>query len=1251
MTPNHDHNPHHRGHMLGSPLFDPNNNMNGNQGGEHPNPNLAQMLNMMQSPAAQGLPPQFNNYRQHQHQSPHQRFPYMNPAAGVGGYSAADLMRFQAHPRGMGGPPPPQQNNFYPSPVSSPEEMRKRAAAAAAAQQGYYGYPPDPMQQHMNQQSQAGMMGHAQNGNPGFYPHQQFGAAHGGGGNEPSMPPLPQAGNNQYGNFMETNRSNSNNNNIVANNNNNNNSSNNNNIVTNNNVNGGMSSKTNTSSNGEDASLEKNKNLDMETSPVPEGGEEAGGARSATTGDDNKPMQTPEKSGSLESIVNSLSSPVPTNPEDREGDVDLTPLGTILNSSPDGRSGRGRGRGRGRGGGGRGRGRGRGRGKKGILSLTKTQPDGTIVPIDAQFEADGTPRKDMPVYYTGSVSLGLEEDQYWLSELQVYLRSNFAEAFGATEKDIAAPMHGRNKPIALGQVGIRCIWCKNEPPSARGQQAVSYPSLVSGIYNSVQQMFRLHFDCCPFIPPEVKKKIETLRASSSSRGGRKQYWIDSAKRLGLVDTPHGIHFGRDPTGPLPPLSGPSAAAAKVKKEKEKDNEAAKAAKASDSPGKGSLLSQEHTDEIKRQKENTYPLVLPEDKSLISEYLYVTLQQMEPCKLMDADRVGCYKGRDMGFPGLACKWCVGQAGCGRYFPASEASLSQTTTSQTILNHVKNCRKVPVEIRENLEIMRRNKLGPDGKKYDKPKHGGRKVFFHRLWCRIQGLEIEEISNVEVKIGRQKGAKNKAPTKKRKKKKRGNDSGGSGNDDEETETEDEDDEAVTTKKKRRGRKRVTSLGKKRSIGHIAAEEEESSADEMSDIEDLPDISHPGCVPLSKPDDAHWLSDLQCFLRSDMVEAFAVTAEDIKAGIYKDVEELQVGIRCKYTGSLPPEERPDGHCYFPHSLSAIQSCVSDLHRRYFSSCTHIPEDVCKTFQSLKGFTGKADGETHQYWVDSARELGLSNYVDSKGVHFFRNPAESTPADELDKERNSKEAASEDESKKKTLIKPNDIATSHALLLMKQVRPCKFKSSDRRGGPGSRSRDRVIGFPGVACVYGSSKNNSGGRYFPMSSKSLGENTFNSIQTYVTSCERCPETVKASLAYVSHRTEIEKSELGGGWKKQFFKTIWDRLHVERAWSSNPVKESNSPEEGSYASDEEEMPGIGKVGEAEDDMVDETLDTGIGEMVKAAAQWLTDRDADNDLSQDKTAKSKAQQRRGLPTGKGLPSRVDKSKGTTQKRQKV
>ena len=117
-----------------------------------------------------------------------------------------------------------------------------------------------------------------------------------------------------------------------------------------------------------------------------------------------------------------------------------------------------------------------------------------------------------------------------------------------------------------------------------------------------------------------------------------------------------------------------------------------------------------------------------------------MEQMAPCVLTEADRVGCYRNRAIGEPGLACRHCVGQAGSGRYFPATESSLSQTTTSQTILSHVLNCLRCPIEIRENIEIMKRGRTKSERKKVHKPKHGGRKTFFHRLWCRIHGVPIQ-------------------------------------------------------------------------------------------------------------------------------------------------------------------------------------------------------------------------------------------------------------------------------------------------------------------------------------------------------------------------------------------------------------------------------------------------------------------------------------------------------------------------------
>lgn len=180
-------------------------------------------------------------------------------------------------------------------------------------------------------------------------------------------------------------------------------------------------------------------------------------------------------------------------------------------------------------------------------------------------------------------------------------------------------------------------------------------------------MLRLHLDCCLSMPSDVRSKIEQLKTSCSSRGGRKQYWIDSAKRLGLVDTPHGIHFGRDPAGPLPPLAGPSVISKEGRIKK-------KAPLKSSSPQEKEIsvftppledsfsseeipiVASEETPSVKQESPpspspspspppssppppplapvDARPLVFPDDKSLISDYLYLTLEQMAPCLLME-----------------------------------------------------------------------------------------------------------------------------------------------------------------------------------------------------------------------------------------------------------------------------------------------------------------------------------------------------------------------------------------------------------------------------------------------------------------------------------------------------------------------------------------------------------------------------------------------------------------------------------------
>jgi hypothetical protein len=136
------------------------------------------------------------------------------------------------------------------------------------------------------------------------------------------------------------------------------------------------------------------------------------------------------------------------------------------------------------------------------------------------------------------------------------------------------------------------------------------------------------------------------------------------------------------------------------------------------------------------------LVLMKDRDLVPDALFVAMAQMKPCTLTQADRVGCYKSRDVGFTGMCCKHCAGQPGFGRYYPNSVRSLAQTTTSQTILKHIGGkCRFCPPQVRQAVLELQRQQAAKEGIAAGRPRYGSRKIFFQRMWARLHGKPFSE------------------------------------------------------------------------------------------------------------------------------------------------------------------------------------------------------------------------------------------------------------------------------------------------------------------------------------------------------------------------------------------------------------------------------------------------------------------------------------------------------------------------------
>jgi len=161
------------------------------------------------------------------------------------------------------------------------------------------------------------------------------------------------------------------------------------------------------------------------------------------------------------------------------------------------------------------------------------------------------------------------------------------------------------------------------------------------------------------------------------------------------------------------------------------------------------------------------LVDVEDRLFIPDYVFLSMAQLSPCVVTPLDRIGTYKRREIGFKGMACKHCGGEPGFGRYFPETLRSLSQTTTSQTIVKHIAfKCRKCPKDIKNSVRALKELQDTKDmmAKEYhrsrfeERPKYGSRKVFFQRLWARLH----EEDTIDSSKKGSASPSKRKKPSR---------------------------------------------------------------------------------------------------------------------------------------------------------------------------------------------------------------------------------------------------------------------------------------------------------------------------------------------------------------------------------------------------------------------------------------------------------------------------------------------------------
>ena len=116
------------------------------------------------------------------------------------------------------------------------------------------------------------------------------------------------------------------------------------------------------------------------------------------------------------------------------------------------------------------------------------------------------------------------------------------ELFETAGGDARGSAQGRHSKIRPGQVGLRCRHCANVPKPARARGSIYYSKTIDGVYQIAQNMSKLHFSKCQRIPKPVKYKLIHLRTNHERASGGKEYWSESLRVLGVIETDGMLKF-------------------------------------------------------------------------------------------------------------------------------------------------------------------------------------------------------------------------------------------------------------------------------------------------------------------------------------------------------------------------------------------------------------------------------------------------------------------------------------------------------------------------------------------------------------------------------------------------------------------------------------------------------------------------------------------------------------------------------------
>ena len=136
-------------------------------------------------------------------------------------------------------------------------------------------------------------------------------------------------------------------------------------------------------------------------------------------------------------------------------------------------------------------------------------------------------------------------------------------------------------------------------------------------------------------------------------------------------------------------------------------------------------------------------VTSNDVGVTADSVLIALAQFSPCHLREDDRSGRYSHLEIGYIGICCKHCFGQAGYGRYFPTTLPSFISSFPSTVVKHILDDCSACPKLIKNTVhEVERVNQRSA----LRCSTHCGSKGLMHFVWESIRNTKAEAINIYE-------------------------------------------------------------------------------------------------------------------------------------------------------------------------------------------------------------------------------------------------------------------------------------------------------------------------------------------------------------------------------------------------------------------------------------------------------------------------------------------------------------------------